>query len=107
MIVVSEICRLVFLLTTTVSDHTIFGMRTNGLLELDQASASLSGFSSNALISNAKCIAPLWDDNNTAGGTMIYSTTGAVGSRILTAQWTAMHVGSSGSSTNPTIDVQV
>jgi len=89
------------------TNHTIFGMRTNGLLELDQASATLSGFSSNALASNANCIAPLWDDNNVAGGTMIYSTTGVAGSRVLTAQWTGMHVGGSGSSTNPTIDVQV
>ena len=89
------------------ANHTIFGMRTNGLIELDQATATLSGFSSNALASSANCIAPLWDDNNTVGGTMIYATTGPVGSRVLTAQWTAMHVGGAGSTTNPTIDMQL
>jgi len=89
------------------TNHTIFGMRTNGLIELDQATAALSGYYTNALASNANCIAPLWDDNNMVGGTMIYATTGSVGSRVLTAQWTAMHVGGTGSTTNPTIDMQI
>ena len=90
------------------SNHTIFGARSNGLIELDQASTSaLSGFSSNALASTANCIAPLWDDNNTTGGSIIYATTGAVGFRVLTVQWTGMHVGNGGSATQPTIDMQV
>ena len=89
------------------TDHTIFGMRTNGLIELDQASATLSGYSSNALATTAKCIAPLWDDNNTTGGSMIYSTTGSAGSQVLTVQWTGLHVAGSGSSSNPTIDMQI
>jgi len=90
------------------SAHTIFGARSNGLIELDQASTSaLSGFSSNALASTANCIAPLWDDNNTTGGSIIYATTGAVGFRVLTVQWTGMHVGNTGGSGQPTIDMQV
>ena len=89
------------------TNHTIFGARSNGLIELDQAAATLSGFSGNSLTTNANCIAALWDDNNTTGGSIIYSTTGTAGSRILTVQWTGMHVGSFGSSSNPTIDMQI
>jgi hypothetical protein len=86
---------------------TVFGARSNGLIELGQTAATLSGFSSNALASNANCIAPLWDDNNTTGGSIIYATTGSVGSRILTVQYTGMHVGGTGSSSNPTINLQI
>ncbi|MCX6268970.1 MAG: fibronectin type III domain-containing protein [Bacteroidetes bacterium] len=89
------------------ANHTIFGARSNGLIELDQANTLLSGFSINALASTANCIAPLWDDNNTTGGSIIYATTGSVGSRVLTVQWTGMHVGGAGSGSNPTIDMQL
>lgn len=86
---------------------TVFGARSNGLIELGQTSATLSGFSANSLSGNANCIAPLWDDNNTTGGSIIYATTGTAPNRVLTVQWTGMHVAGGGSSTNPTIDCQV
>lgn len=89
------------------SNFTIFGARSNGLIELGQATASLSGFSANALSSTANCIAPLWDDNNTTGGSIIYSTTGTAPNRVLTVQWTGMHVGGGGVATQPTIDCQL
>ncbi len=89
------------------NSFTVFGARSNGLIELGQTTVSLSGFSSNSLSGNANCIAALWDDNNTTGGSVIYSTTGTAPNRVLTVQWTGMHVGGSGSSTNPTIDCQV
>ncbi len=89
------------------TNHTVFGMRTNGLIELSQTTVALSGFSANALATTANCIAPLWDDNNTVGGTMIYTTTGTAPNRVLIAQWTNLHVGGSGSTTNPTISMQV
>ena len=89
------------------TSFTVFGARSNGLIELGQTTVSLSGFSSNSLNGNANCIAALWDDNNTTGGSVIYSTTGTAPNRVLTVQWTGMHVGGSGSSTNPTIDCQV
>lgn len=86
---------------------TVFGARSNGLIELGQTGATLSGFSANSLSTNANCIAPLWDDNNTTGGSIIYTTTGTAPNRVLTVQWTGMHVAGSGSSSNPTIDCQV
>jgi hypothetical protein len=89
------------------STQTVFAASSNGLLLLGNTSATISGFSSNALASNANAIAPLWDDNNTTGGSIIYSTTGTAPNRVLTVQWTGMHVAGSGSSTNPTIDMQV
>ena len=52
-------------------------------------------------------LAPLWDDNNLSGGNVQYSTTGAPGSQILTIQFTGIHIGGTGSSSNPTIDMQV
>lgn len=88
------------------TNHTVFGARSNGLIELSQTGATLSGFSANALATNPNCIAPLWDDNNTTGGSIIYSTTGTAPTRVLTVQWTGMHVGGSGSSSNTTINMQ-
>ena len=82
---------------------TTFGISTNGAMQLG---ATAPGFS-NALVSNTNVIAPLWDDNNMTGGTITYATTGAVGARILTIEWTNMHVGGTGSTTNPTITLQV
>jgi hypothetical protein len=89
------------------STFTVFGARSNGLIELGQTAATLSGFSANSLSGNANCIAPLWDDNNTTGGSIIYTTTGTAPNRVLTVQWTGMHVAGGGSSTNPTIDCQI
>ena len=90
------------------SNETVFDISSNGFIELGQTSATLTSYGiTNALASNAKRIAPLWDDNNTTGGSVIYATTGLAGSRVLTVQWTGMHVGASGSSSQPTIDAQV
>ncbi|MCD6069146.1 MAG: hypothetical protein K0S33_3972 [Bacteroidetes bacterium] len=86
---------------------TVFGLRSNGLIELGQTTATLAGFAGNALATNANCIAPLWDDNNTTGATVSYQTTGTAPNRILTVQWTNLHVGGSGSGTNPTINMQI
>ena len=87
-------------------NQTVFAASSNGLLLLGNTTAALSGFSSNALASNANAIAPFWDDNNTTGGSIQYLTTGTPGNQVLTVQWTDMHVAGSGSSTNPTISVQ-
>jgi len=89
------------------SDHTIFRAWSNGLIELDKTANATYGYATNALASTVNCIAPLWDDNNTTGGSVIYATTGVAGSQVLTVQWTGMHVAGSGSSTNPTIDMQL
>lgn len=89
------------------SPETVFGASSNGFIQLGNTSPTFTGFSSNALASTAKVIAALWDDNNTTGSTITYATTGSVGFRVLTVQYTAMHVGGSGSSSNPTIDCQI
>ena len=86
---------------------SVFGARSNGLIELGQVTTALAGFSANALATTANCIAPLWDDNNTTGGTIIYATTGIAPNRVLTVQWTGMHVGNGGLATNPTINMQL
>ncbi len=87
--------------------ETVFGASSNGFIQLGNTTVAITGFSANALASTAKVIAPLWEDNNTTGGSIIYATTGAVGSRVLTVQWTGMHVGLSGGASQPTIDVQL
>ncbi|MBK9412127.1 MAG: hypothetical protein IPN61_01685 [Bacteroidetes bacterium] len=51
----------------------------------------------------ANKIGPMWDDNNMTGGTIQYLTVG----NTLTVQWLGMHVAGIGSTTNPTIDMQV
>jgi hypothetical protein len=88
------------------STQTVFAASSNGLLLLGNTTAAPTGFSSNALASTANVISPLWDDNNTTGGSIIYSTTGTAPNRVLTVQWTGMHVAGTGSSTNPTINMQ-
>lgn len=89
------------------SAETVFGVSSNGLIQLGNTSATFTGFSANALASTAKVIAPLWDDNNTTGATVEYTTTGSVGNRVCTIQWTNIHIGNGGSSTNPTMSMQV
>ncbi|WMW78337.1 T9SS type A sorting domain-containing protein [Flavobacterium sp. 20NA77.7] len=89
------------------STQTVFGVSSNGMILLGNTSAAwTTGFSSNALATTANIISPLWDDNNTTGGSVLYSTTGTAPNRVLTVQWTGMHVAGTGSSTNPTIDMQ-
>ncbi|GAA4038577.1 hypothetical protein GCM10022386_25560 [Flavobacterium cheonhonense] len=87
--------------------HTVFSVSSNGLIIVGDTTVGVTGYSGNALSSTANAIAPLWDDNNTTGGSVIYTTTGTAPNRILTVQWTGMHVAGSGSATNPTIDMQV
>ncbi|MBL7925958.1 MAG: T9SS type A sorting domain-containing protein [Bacteroidia bacterium] len=89
------------------ANQTVFAVSPNGWVQLGQTGSSSTGFFSNALASNALFIAPLWDDNNITGGNVQYSTSGTAPNRVLTVQWTALHTGSSGSTTNPTIDMQV
>jgi hypothetical protein len=89
------------------TSHTVFAMSSNGLILLGNTTSALTGFSSNALASTANSIALLWDDNNTTGGTMTYLTTGTAPNRVLTIQWTNMHVAGGGSSTTPTISAQI
>lgn len=87
-------------------NQTVFAASTNGLLIMGQTTNG-TGLSSNALATTANTIAGLWEDNNITGGSVQYSTAGSVGSRILTVQYTGLHVGGTGSSTNPTIDFQI
>ncbi len=87
-------------------NQTVFAASTNGLLIMGQTTNG-TGLSSNALASTANTIAGLWEDNNITGGSVQYSTAGSVGSRILTVQYTGLHVGGGGSTTNPTIDFQI
>jgi len=87
--------------------ETVFGASSNGFIRLGDTAATLSGGSANALASNAKIIAAFWEDNNTTGGSIIYATTGSVGSRVLTVQWTGMQVGGGGATGQPSINVQI
>ena len=95
-----------FTLNYNGGTQTIFAVSPNGWLQLGQAASAASGGFTNALASNALYIAPLWDDNNMTGGDIQYLTTGAPGSRTCTVQWTNMHVGGAGSTSNPTISMQ-
>jgi hypothetical protein len=96
-----------FTFNYNATNFTVFGARSNGLIELGQTAATLSGFSANGLATTANCVAALWDDNNTTGSTIIYATTGTAPTRVLTVQYTNMHVGNGGAAANPTIDLQI
>ncbi len=85
--------------------QTVFAVSPNGHIELGQTGSSTT-FIANVLATNANMLAPLWDDNNITGGSVQYITSGVVGSRILTVQWTDLHVGGSGSNVQPTISMQ-
>lgn len=87
--------------------HTVFGVSSNGLIQLSQTNATFGGLSGNSLSGNANSIAGLWDDNHTLGATVSYLLTGTAPNQVLTVQWTAMHVGGGGNNTNPTIDLQI
>ncbi len=95
------------------TSFTTFSAGSNGFIELGSALTYTTNAtatwttSNNSLSTRANIIAPFWDDNNTTGGSVVYSTTGSAGSRVLTVQWTGMHVGGSGSATNPTISMQL
>ncbi len=86
--------------------QTVFAASTNGLIILGQTTNG-AGLSTNALASTANILAPLWEDNNITGGTVQYLTTGTVGSRVLTVQWTGLHVGGGGGAAQPTINMQL
>lgn len=86
--------------------QTVFAVSSNGIILLGNTSSTITGYSSNALSSTGNVLSPLWDDNNTTGGSIIYNTTGTAPNRLLTIQWTGMHVAGTGSATNPTIDMQ-
>ncbi|MFT3793886.1 GEVED domain-containing protein [Flavobacterium sp.] len=93
--------------------YTVFAASSNGFIELGSTLSYVnnteSGWlpSTNALATRANIIAPFWDDNNTVGGSLQYLTTGSAGNRVLTVQWTDMHVGSTGSTTSPTLSMQL
>jgi hypothetical protein len=87
--------------------HTTFSLTTNGCITLTNGAPGSWWTNTLAAAPATNCIAPLWDDNNLTGGTIIYSTTGSVGSQVCTIQWTNCHIGGSGSSTNPTASFQI
>lgn len=94
--------------------YTHFAVTTNGFIKLGTTNTvaitgTFGGFS-NALFpatTDVPAIAPLWDDMNQTGGNIQYLVTGAVGSRVLTVQWTSNHWSGSGSGTAPTNSYQV
>jgi subtilisin-like proprotein convertase family protein len=68
-----------------------FGVSANGWMTLGNGSTAItSGAASNNLANGTQrpIIAPLWDDMDvSAVGNVTYSTSGTVGSRVLTVQW--------------------
>ncbi|HRF39795.1 MAG TPA: hypothetical protein PK198_13475, partial [Saprospiraceae bacterium] len=87
------------------SFETVFGISSNGFIQLGNTSATFSGFSSNALASTAKVIAPFWDDNNTTATTIQYRTAGTAPNRTLTVEWGGIKIGGGGSGTH-TLNMQ-
>ncbi|MEQ1553697.1 MAG: GEVED domain-containing protein [Ferruginibacter sp.] len=86
--------------------ETVFAASTNGLLILGQTTNG-TGLSGNGIATASKVIAGFWDDNNMTGGNIQYSTTGVSPNQVLTVQYTAMHVGGNGSTTTPTLNMQI
>ncbi len=88
--------------------YTHFCFNSNGFIKLGIVNTTINTTDSymNNLTTVASadpfypCIAAFWDDNNVGNGQMSYQTTGAAGSRVLTAQWNAVCIG--GGSTHPT-----
>jgi len=92
-----------FNFTYSGATQTVFSVTTNGAIAFG---SSAPGYS-NALATATNTVGALWDDNNLASGSIIYSTTGSVGSRVCVIQWTNCAIGGSGSSTNPTASFQI
>ncbi|MCX6303729.1 MAG: choice-of-anchor J domain-containing protein [Bacteroidetes bacterium] len=96
-----------FTFTYNGVSHTTFSITTNGCITLTNAAPGSWWTNTLAAAPATNCIAPLWDDNNLSGGTIIYSTTGTAGSMVCTVQWTNCHIGGSGSSSSPTASFQI
>ena len=84
--------------------HTAVGVTTNGAIRPGTGAAPSF---SNSLSGNSDVIAGIWDDNNATGGSIIYATNGTAPNRTFTMQWTNIHIGGTGSNTNPTATFQV
>jgi subtilisin-like proprotein convertase family protein len=86
--------------------HTTVSVTTNGSIRIGNTAPgawwgnSLQSFSTNI-------IGVLWDDNDATGGNIQYLTSGTAPNRTFTIQWTNVHIGGTGSSTNPTANFQV
>ncbi len=86
--------------------YTTVGATTNGWMGFGTVTAS--GFSNNiGAAADAPLVAALWDDDNITGGDIQYLTTGTAPNRTFTLQWKNLHCGGGGSSSNPTINMQV
>ncbi|WP_262494176.1 MopE-related protein, partial [Flavobacterium caeni] len=85
--------------------HNNFSVSTNGNIRL--LATYLTNHWTNTLATYTNIIAPLWDDNNRSAGAISYATTGSVGSRVLTVQWSNVSIGGTGSSSNSTSNFQV
>ncbi|HEX9979605.1 MAG TPA: GEVED domain-containing protein, partial [Flavobacterium sp.] len=102
-----------FTFTYNGNSFTTFAAASNGFVELGSALTYADNTAANwlshvnALATRPNVIAGFWDDNNTTGGSIQYLTTGTAGNRVLTVQWTNMHVGGAGSDTNPTLSMQI
>lgn len=84
--------------------YTHFSINTNGFIKFGIATTSIyeSTSYSNFFTTdptpapNYPCIAAFWDNNHRNNGSISYTTTGAVGSRVLTVQWDGVNIGGNG-----------
>ena len=82
---------------------TTFGISTNGTIQLGATATSFT----NSLATNANVIAPMWDDNHQATGSITYLTSGVSPNQVLTVEWSNIAIGGSGNAANPTNTFQL
>ncbi len=80
-------------------------LSTNGAIKL--AANGTTGFATgwvNNLSNtyNAAIVAPMWDDNNATGGSVVYLATGTAPNRTFSVEWINIHLGGGGDPTAPT-----
>jgi len=93
---------------------THFCVSTNGFIKLGIGTTT---FGSNDYINSLNnnpspnpfypLVAAFWDNNNINTGSIVYATTGAVGSRVLTVQWGNINIGGGAVSNSLTASFQI
>lgn len=78
---------------------------TNGAIKLAANGTTTFGTSWTNALGNAygaAIIAPLWDDNNASGGSVVYVTEGTAPNRTFSVEWRNIHLGGGGDGGSPT-----
>ena len=83
---------------------------TNGAIKLiNDGTLNFPGSWTNNLSNTygAAIVAPMWDDNNASGGSVVYVLSGSAPNRKFSVEWINTHMGGVGSTSTPTATFQL